>query len=277
MSVVNFYLSGDQEHDRVIRAFYEGCPESNERNILSVQDYQPSDIAVVFGVRKKAVPFSQHRGRVFDEQEAASKTTVVLETGYLKRGSGEDDYYAAGIGGLNGRAWFRNHRCKPDRWEKLGIELRPWRTAGVHIVLCGQVPWDASVDFTDHVAWLKAAVGRIRYHTQRPIVFRPHPKAKIPPIAGCEYSTKPLADDLVNAWAVVTFNSNAGVDAAVAGIPVFVDDVGSMASGVANKNLVYLEDPGTPEREQWAYNLAFCQWTPAEMRESMAWAHLFPS
>jgi hypothetical protein len=88
------------------------------------------------------------------------------------------------------------------------------------------------------------------------------------------YSRQPIEEDFKNAWAVVTFNSNSAVESVIAGIPSFVDDHGSMAFEVSNRNLIYLDDPKTPEREQWAYNLAYCQWTHEEMRSGETWAHL---
>jgi hypothetical protein len=271
--LVNFYLTGNDElHDRIIKALYDGCPE--QKNLRSVQDYEPSEIAVVFGVYKKAVAFSRHRGHVISSQTSNKGRTIVLETGYVNRGDGENNHYAAGFDGLNGRADFRNFTCPKDRWEKLDIHFAPWRDRGDHILLCGQVPWDASVDSSNHYDWIEQAVSRIRKFSDRKIVFRPHPKAPDYFIHGVEYSRKPIQEDFKNCWAVVTFNSNSAVEAVIAGVPAFVEDMGSMAYPVANRNLIYLDDPKTPKRDQWAYNLAYCQWTPEEMRSGETWRHL---
>jgi len=98
----------------------------------------------------------------------------------------------------------RNQGMPNDRAKLLDIELKPYRQ-GEHVVLCGQVPWDASVDTTNHVAWLKESAATLRKYP-RPVVFRPHPSASLPPIKGCKYSKQHLSEDLRNAWAVVTFN-----------------------------------------------------------------------
>ena len=269
----NFYLTGnDPVHDRTIRALYDGCP--TEKELRPVQEYEPSDIAVVFGVLKKAVPFSRYRGAVIANQKANHKHTIVLETGYIKRGDAEDSYYAAGFDGLNGRANFRNADMPYDRWIKLNVGLQEWRTEGDHIVVCGQVPWDASVDQSNHYEWIEDTVSRIKNMSERKIVFRPHPKAPDYYIHGVEYSRKPILEDFKNAWAVVTFNSNAAVEAAIEGIPVFVEDQGSMAFPIANRNLIYLDDPEIPDRTQWAHNIAYAQWTLDEMRAGETWRHL---
>jgi hypothetical protein len=163
----------------------------------------------------------------------------------------------------------------PERWKKLGAQLVPY-SRGDKIILCGQVPWDASVDHVDHKAWLIETAQKLKAMTTRPIVFRPHPLAiqALPAIRGLEYSVRPLTEDLKDAHCVVTFNSNSAVEALIAGKPVFAFDEGSMVWEVANRSLSYLEEPTHLGREQWANNLAFAQWTPAEMAEGKAWAHL---
>jgi len=212
---------------------------------------------------------------VISQQRSKNKDVVVLETGYINRGDGENHHYAAGINGLNGRAEFRNHFMPPDRLGDLWVDVKPWRREGKHILLCGQVPWDASVDHTDHLEWLQMAAGRLRTHSTRPIRFRPHPLAQIPPIVGCEPSVASFKEDLEDCWAVVTFNSNSAVEAAIDGIPVFAFDRGSMALPIANWKWDAIENPGMPNRKQWLQDLSYCQWTPKEMAEGKAWAHLF--
>lgn len=265
---VNVYLSGNPDHDKVLKAFYEGAPDAK---LKMVEEYQPSDVAVVFGVFKKMVPLSKWRGKVIAKQKEHGLQTVVLETGYINRGDGDEHHYAAGLNGLNGRADFRNKGMPSDR--RL-VELKPYKQ-GEKIILCGQVPWDASVDFTDHEAWLEKAVRAICLHSDRPIVFRPHPKCQLPPFDGCEYSTKPLIQDLKHAWACVSFNSNSGVEAAINGVPVFDFDDGSMTRSISTKSFSEIESPKLSDREQWLNDLSYTQWTMQEFREGKAWRHLF--
>lgn len=268
---VRVYLSGDPVHDRVLKAFYEGVQA--EKKLVEGFDYEPSDVAVIFGVYKSKVRRSWPRGKVFRQQREKKLDVVVLETGYLNRGDGEDCHFAAGFNGLNGRADFRNKNMGPERWELLGVQLRPY-SRGEKVILCGQVPHDASVDHTDHKQWIVETAQKLRAITTRPVVFRPHPLFPLPAINGCEYSKRPLAEDLATAHCVVTFNSNSGVEALVEGKTVFAADEGSMVFELANKKLD-IENLAYQNRQQWARNLAYCQWTPAEMREGMAWKHLF--
>jgi hypothetical protein len=269
VSKVRAYLSGNPVHDRAIRAFAKGCGAE----LVEGWEYEPSYIAVIFGVYKSKVPVSFPRGEIFRQQRSKNLDVVVLETGYINRGDGEDHHYAAGFNGLNGRADFRNGGMPDDRWAMLGTQLRPY-SRGENVILCGQVPWDASVDMHDHVKWLKQTASQLQKITGRKVVFRPHPKAQLPALPGCELSLKPLSEDMANAHCVVTWNSNSAVEAAIAGKPVFAFDEGSMAWGIANKSLLDIDDPKYPDRKQWAQGLAYAQWTLDEMRSGETWKHL---
>lgn len=274
MRVIVYHTDGrDATHDMVLGAFYDGCP--CPKSWRPVEDYEPSDVAVVFGVAKRAVPLSAYRGYVISEQLMTHrKQVIVLETGYVHRGDGGDNHYAAGLGGLNGRADFRNWHSPPDR---VPCKVHPWRWTDPEkcVLLCGQVPWDASVEHVCIEEWLGKTLECLRHFTPRRIVYRPHPKAPacMPvPDAGIEVSTAPVDWDKVHA--AVTFNSNMGVDATIAGVPAFVDDIGSMALPVANRKLELIERPMMLNRYQWIQDLGYCQWTPAEMRRGDAWRHL---
>ena len=265
------YLSGDPVHDRVLKAFYDGI--EGQKELVTGWDYKPSKVAVIFGVRKSRVPKSWPRGEIFRRQREKSLDVIVLETGYINRGDGEAHSYAAGFNGLNGRADFRNEDSPDDRVKKLGVELKPWRD-GKYIVLCGQVPWDASVEGSDHPTWLQAAAERIQSYSRRPIKFRPHPLARLPAIPGTELSLAPLSEDLKTAHCVVTYNSNSAVEALIDGVPVFAHDQGSMCWKVANKSLLSVDVPNRPDRTEWLNSLTYAQWTMNEMRDGLTWHHL---
>lgn len=271
--MIRFYLSDNENERMVLKALYDGCPE--EKTLVEGFEYQPSDVAVVFGVYKKQIPISFPRGRVIAKQQIRGLKNLIVETGYINRGTGEDKYYAVGWNGLNGRADFKNKGMPPDRAKKLPVEMKPWRTEGNHIVLCGQVPWDASVDHTNHVQWLIETAAVLQMMTKRLILFRPHPLSGLPNITDCMYSASArIEDDLDGAHCCVTFNSNSGVDAVMNGIPVWSFDIGSMVYPISNKLWTDLEKPKMPDRTQWLADLAYAQWRPDELRSGEAWQHL---
>lgn len=270
---VRVYLSKNESENHVLRSFYDGC--SGSKTLTTLDDYKPSDIAVIFGTFKKNVPISIPRGRVEEKQRIRGLQTINLETGYINRGAGPDNYYAAGWNGINGRADFRNRGMPADRAARWS--MADWRE-GETVMLCGQVPWDASVDFSNHLKWLIEAAAILQALTRREIVFRPHPLAKIPNLLGCTYSWGvPIEDELTRAHCVVTFNSNSGVDAILAGVPVFAFDIGSMVYSLASKNWATLEAPRKPDRTQWLNDISYAQWTPQEMANGQTWRHLSSS
>lgn len=266
------YLSGNPVHDWVLEAFHAGvdCHAELVRGFA----WKPADVAVVFGVRKERVPLSWPRGKVIAQQRKAGLPVIILETGYINRGDGENHHYAAGWNGLNGRADFRNHGSRRDRWDFLGVDLAAWRDGGERVVVCGQVPWDASVQHHDHIGWCQSICAKLS-RAGHEVAFRPHPfGARVDYGTRVQLSMRPLCDDFEDARCVVTFNSNAAVEAAIAGVPVFAFDEGSMAWPIANKTLDAIDNPARPDRAQWAYDLAYTQWTPAEMARGEAWRHL---
>ncbi len=244
--------------------------------------YRPCDVLVTFGVAKAATLRGRQIGQLIEQHRARQMVDaapvgqhLVIERGFLHR----DEYYMVGWGGLNGRANYFNQRCSRKRWEKLGIGVAPWRTTGQHIVLCGQVPWDASVQHTDHANWCRETAMKLSALTDRPIRFRPHPlQPTAIDMADCpvEFSTNAtLAEDLVDAWAAVTYNSNAGVEATIAGIPAFASDIGAMGYSILNHDIEQINSPATPDRRQWLWNLAYTQWTCEEMARGLAIDHLW--
>jgi hypothetical protein len=272
---VRVYCGGNAEENYVLNKFAEGCPITEDVMVLPLGAYHPSDLAVVFGTFKKNVPVSFPRGRVVQGQKELGLDTVIIETGYLNRGAGPDHHYAVGLNGLNGRADFRNADSPDDRAERFKPKVKPWRADGEHIVLCGQVPWDASCDFIDIVKWADETAIFVKTLTEREIVYRPHPLVKTPTPVHCRRSNNYwLQDDLENAWCVVTFNSNSGVEAIMDGIPAVATDPGSMIMGVET-NIGQVDNPRMPDRCQWLANLCYAQWTPREMEEGSTWTHLF--
>jgi len=167
--------------------------------------------------------------------------------------------------------------------------LQPWRRGGSYVLLCAQVPWDAQVQDGNHLGWLERAARAIREHTDRPILFRPHPKAyrqglpyrrlsaKFRSLVTCGDLDNPptttFEDDLAGAHCVVCYNSNVATLATVAGVPVFTG-APSLADPIAGRDLASIEFPSYVDRHQWAWDLAYRQWTVEEFREALPWLHL---
>lgn len=267
MNVAVYYPDYDRLHFEVLQAFAKGVPGATLCRTAEFDEASPPDVAVVFGVRKHAVPRSNDRGRIIDAM--GPERVIVLETGYVHR----RDYFACGWGGLNGRADFRNADSPPDRWEKLGVELEPWRLSQGHVLVVGQVPWDASVQNSDHLQWVSDIANALKEYGFG-VCVTPHPLGPKYVVEGIPSVYGTMEDKLKGAEAVVTYNSNSAVEAVIKGIPTVAMDCGSMAWPVTRHVLHKMCVAYTPVRDQWAANLAYAQWNLDELRSGEAWEHI---
>lgn len=267
IKTVALYSNGTPHQEQAMDAFYSGLPSDIDAVKLRAHDAPAlihADVSVFWGVR-------------YQKLIGSVSSFIVLERGYF---GDRMINTAAGWGGLNGRADFRNKNVGPDRWALHGKPLGPVRNHGAYVLIAGQVAGDMSTHGIDLDAWYAETVSKLHEQTQFPIAFRPHPLSRT---NGAPKTTTvlngTLADALRNAAAVVTYNSNTGVDAALAGVPVYTADRGSMAWDVAAHKLSDLFNGVASERlkegrEKWVNELAYCQWTLDEIREGLAWQHL---
>lgn len=230
---------------------------------------EPCDLAIFWGHKQY---------RIIKAQRQCKADYMVMERAYV---GDRFKFISLGYNGLNGSAEFHNADSPADRWEKhFGAEwLKPWLPdgSGDYVLLIGQVARDASVRNICISAWLAGMAKSIKAaYPHLPVRYRPHPddvrKGHARPIPGTKYSTRKLAEDLSGAICVVTYNSNTGVDAVLAGVPVVVCNQGSMVFGLGPR---LPKDPlKRPDRTQWARNIAYCQWLPDEIASGEAWDHL---
>ena len=84
----------------------------------------------------------------------------------------------------------------------------------------------------------------------------------------------PIEKAISKAKVVVTINSNAGVDAALAGKPVISLDRGSMVWDISEHDFKNINNPKFNNRTQWCNDIAYAQWHPSELESGEAWNHL---
>ncbi len=143
---------------------------------------------------------------------------------------------------------------------KKHIEIKPWTKKGDYILIVS--PSEHANLWYDFTNWEKDKIDKLKQYTQREIRIR-RKDSKIP-----------FMDELKNAWAVVTSQSTAAVDAVVNGVPSFCDEM-SMAKPVSYTNLSYIETPFYPDnREEWVNSLLANQYTMSEIKNGFAWNRL---
>lgn len=162
----------------------------------------------------------------------------------------------------------RNHLHTMDRALSMGVEIKPWRQGGRHVLIALHGPKFGRPWSIDIAAWHATIEARVRAVTDRPIVIREKPYS---PEAMAR--AVPLDEQLADAWCLVTHSSTIGVLAALAGVPVFCEPTCAAAT-VGCTDLSRIETPVRPEREGWIAALAWRQWSRAEMTAGEAWAHV---
>jgi len=269
MKVTAFYPWYNGKHTKVLYNLTRGIPNAN---MCDVRKYEECDVAIIFGLVKAAYAPTWYKQKIIDKHKA-NGTLLVVESAFLNRGK----YHAVGWGGIHGNADFKNTNMPGDRWNSFRVKLVDWQKRGPKnpIVVCGQLPRDTNVQDTDHVAWVKETV---KYYLSKgiPVRFRPHPRcddASIYDIPDKLWDRAKIKDTLKTARAVVIYNSTSGIDALRYGVPVIAQGSDAMAAPLASnsldpKDLIY------PDRRQFFFDLAYTQWTQAEMREGATWKHL---
>lgn len=189
--------------------------------------------------------------------EAAGATVIVAENGFVGKDAGGHKLYAMCLGHHLGRGTWRVGEA--DRWTPLGIELKPWRTTGTHIlVLAARGIGERGV--AQPRSWPTDIAARLAKVTKRPIKVRLHPgiqlrlnDAVMPPL------------DLEDCWACVTWGSGAGIKSTIAGVPVFHELDGWIGAGAARFGIEDLEAPFMGDRLPMLRRMAWAQWSAAEI------------
>lgn len=274
MKVTVFYTNGNERSKIIGRALSAGIAkhETGVRLVLS-RDYRgppDSDVAIHYG-------FADRLKLIFDEHRIAGRKAIYVDLGYWLRRKRTrfDGYHKIVINSRHPTAYFQDRKHPSDRFNALGITIEPWRSEGRHVLVIGMSGKGALAEGFAPEQWERRTIAKLRAITKRPIVYRPKPNwpgAK--PIPGAVFQKDvPLADALKDCHAVVSYHSNVAVEAIVAGVPALTTH--GIASFMGTRNLEQVDNPYMPDcRAQWAADLAYTQWTIAEMESGAFWAHM---
>lgn len=132
---------------------------------------------------------------------------------------------------------------KHDRLKTLGVEIQPWRENGNHIVVIVPGSYIAGWLHIEHA--VHDMVAEVKRYTDRPILMQPKGYR--------------LSDALKGAWAAICPVSVGGVEAAIAGVPVF--STALCPTWPINPGpLCDIEKPALHDRYEWAQSLANASW-----------------
>lgn len=200
-----------------------------------------------------------HFDAVARQFEAVGAAVIVAENGYIGADENRNQYYALSLDGHNGSG--RNLPPDPARWAALGIEVKPWREKGTHIVVRAQrgigLPGQASPP-----NWHDDMIARLKSLSGRPILFLEHHARREEKVR--------LKDVFRDCHAVVTWASSLAGRALVAGIPAFIAAPHSIVEQGCGRVIIGLdiEVPVMNDtlRQVALARLAANQWSLAELR-----------
>lgn len=243
--------------------------------VIATENFNDADIHVIWSVLWHG-RMSKNK-QVWDYCQLNNKPVVVLEVGGIKRGT----TWKVGLNGINRDAYFGPMGAGPDRSILLGLRVKPWRNNGEYILIAGQ--HDRSLQWQNQLRmsnWFLNVYDEIRKHTDRPILFRPHPRCRLPDIErGLKsvYRQYPKKIDNTydnfdinfnNIWATVNWSSNPGIHSIINGVPAVVGP-SSLAWPAAEHDLANIENPSMPDRKQWLNDYAWTEYTVEEIRQGI--------
>ena len=260
----------------VFSAFERSCI-TNGHNISNSDNINDADCHVIWSVL-----FHGRMARnkdIWTRCRELRKPVIVLEVGGIKRGT----TWKVGLNGINRDAYFGDSNNDDSRKRLLGLEVKPWRTSSKYILLCGQ--HDKSLQWQDMPRmsnWFLNTYEEIRKHTDRPIIFRPHPRCRLEHIErGLTHVTRQEPRHVNGTYdsfdmgfndihCTISYSSNPGIHSIIEGVPAFVS-THSLAYDVANDIdfLHDIEQPLMTDRTQWLNDYAHTEYTVDEISQGI--------
>jgi hypothetical protein len=299
MTVAVAYYGGIPPHNNnlekpmILDNFLTGVRNSGDTAIAqtSMQVVPDADVALIQGYvheHGKTAPHLILRRNAVEQQINNGKKALIVDSNlFLAYDNGNVNRYLRysfnGIFPTTG--FYFDTDIDPNRWSKvsskLGIQMKPWRTSGNHILVCLQRNGGWSMRGYNSVQWANDTIATLRQLTDRPIIVRGHPGDKktryFPQHKDVFLSSNPsILQDLQGAWATVLYNSSPSVVSAIEGVPVFLTDPEpehSQSHEVSNTKIKRINDPKLFDRDVWVQKLAMCHWNFEELASGEAWRH----
>lgn len=257
----------------VLQSFLSSCKKFGW---TVVENDLNADAAVIWSV----LWFGKMLGNknVYDHYRKQNKPVFVIEVGSLVRGI----TWKVSLNNINRLGVFGNdHLIDNDRPKKLGISLKhPTNQQNFKpILIAGQheksLQWKSQPSTS---IWVEKIIHQLAPHTNREIIFRPHPrflpdlqalkgkiKIELPKKIHGTYDNFDLTFDQY--YCVVNHNSGPAVQAAIAGLPVICDQT-SLAYPVSTtfdqiENFIYTD------RSEWLINLSHTEYLIEEIEQGI--------
>lgn len=238
-----------------------------------VENSMDSDAALVWSVLWHGRMAANQRA--YMHYRELGRPVVIIDVGALYRGT----TWKIALNHITAQGYYgHQENLDWDRPRRLGISLAINLSRNPAILIAGQHPKSLQVtSLGSQEQWVGQTVAALRQVTDRPIVYRPHPRAtlyqdQLPAGIAIE-KPKPVPNtydhfDLhFDYHAVVNYNSGPGIQAAISGTRPIVDS-SSLAwpVSIAMENL---DRPYDIDRDQWLVEICHTEYTIAEIEQGV--------
>ena len=237
--------------------------------------YDNYDVAVIWSVLWNG-RMSKNK-QIWDINRQLGKPVIVLEVGGIKRGT----TWKVGLNGINRSAYFGEQNNDRSRADSLGLVCKPWRSNGNYVLIAGQheksEQWRNQPRMSQ---WVMDTIENIQAHTDRPIIFRPHPRCRLEAIER-QYKNVYRQDpqqiagsyddfdmNFNDIYCTVSWTSNPGIHSVIEGVPAYTS-TSSLAWDVSIKSLTNINSLPQPDRQQWLNDYAWTEFTIQEISQGL--------
>ena len=224
----------------LVAAGYDLRPEG-------IPDPRPGDVLVAWN-RK-----SSNIGAI-ERFERAGARVFIAENGYIGKDDKGGRLVALALSHHLGKG--RSPFGEEDRYKNHNFEIAPWREKGREILILAQ----RGIGDSKTIEWAYDIQRQVQKISNRPVRVREHPGKK----------HTPLEPDLLDAHAVITWSSGAGIVAVAFGVPAFYFMPGWLGQYAAKPGLKWLENPFRGDRSSMFRRVGWAQWTDEEIASGKA-------
>lgn len=217
-------------------------------------------------------PGAREQVAVCDKQVRCGRRYLGLDLGYWQR-IGDDRHLRITVDACHPQARVMERDLPADRWEQSGLTVSNDHDPDGHVLIIG-MGRKSREQFGFHgLMWEAKALQRVMAskYAKRRIVYRPKGDAheRLP---GCQTMGKDkqgIREALKGAALVVCRHSNVAVDAILQGVPVACQD--GAAAAICHADIDGARPLDDELRLRFLRNLAWWQWTAAEIRAGKMW------
>lgn len=249
----------------ITKALYDGFVKHGVKVNINRTCTVTSDIAIAYGwIHEK----------VFRAYREAGKSFIYFDLGYWGRrpvGNAREGYHRIAINSWDTLNCMKTD-CDSDRFNRLKINVKEqkYTNRSGPVLITGMSQKAAWTHGLLNNPWEKTAMDLLRKETNRTITLRHKPISK-------NVYQEPIENVLLRSCFLVTHHSNTAVDALVNGVPYYC--VKGVAKPLSQEAITHeiIEQPrcvNDSERMQLLYDIAYCQWTPKEMRTGEMWEYV---